>query len=639
MINATSSPQESLADAHKALQRIAILDCGAQYTKVIDRRVRELNMLSEIMPLSVSAESLKSFSAIILSGGPNSVFAEDAPAFDPDILHLGIPVLGICYGMQLIAHSLGGTVLPGSTKEFGETPIEVDTNSALFLNTPSPQVVLMSHSDKVAELPPGFSVLGRSGEIIAAMGNAQSKIYGVQFHPEVELSVYGHQILSNFLTQVAQLTPDYPLTFRLEEKLDEIRTQVGDNNVFVLVSGGVDSAVTAALLLKALGPEKVYALHMDHGFMRHEESETVCKALKEQGLVNLTHLKVQDAFLNATTDIDGKHVGPLKNVTNPEEKRRLIGDTFFKLTQDAITQMNLDLDHTYIAQGTLRPDLIESGNIGVSEIAHKIKTHHNDVPLIQAQREKGLIIEPNRDWHKDEVRKIGSMLGLPDEVVQRQPFPGPGLAIRILCTEKPYITPEFESLNLAINQKAATLNLQGNVLPVQSVGVQGDYRSYSYLSVLSGDYPKNWDALKNLVTEIPNQHHSINRVALVLRSKGPLPSTINWVTPTTLIPETLDLLRQIDHTVAQALVSAGKMAGISQLLSVLVPTGLKPGGLSIAIRAVVTSDYMTARPARLGDEIPWELAESIAQKLLDTYPIDWVMMDLTSKPPATVEWE
>jgi GMP synthase (glutamine-hydrolysing) len=638
MTSASPSVQSSITPL--STEKVAILDCGAQYTKVIDRRVRELNVYSEILPLSTPAEALKHYNAIILSGGPNSVFAEDAPPFDAQILQLNIPVLGICYGMQLIAHHLKGTVQPGAVKEFGETAIQVETGALLFDSLPAVQTVLMSHGDKVVKLPDGFTQIAASGDIVAAMMHVEKRIYGVQFHPEVELSEHGQAMLENFLYKVAGLQGDFPLDSRLNESLDQIRETVGNGNVFVLVSGGVDSAVTAALLLKALGPDQVFALHVDTGFMRHQESDTVCQALTSLGLKHLKHLKAEEAFLNATTDIDGQPVGPLKSLSNPEEKRRVIGDTFFRLTQEAILEMNLDLEKTFIAQGTLRPDLIESGNVGVSQIAHKIKTHHNDVPLIQEQREKGLIIEPNRDWHKDEVRKIGAMLGLSEDVVQRQPFPGPGLGIRVLCTDTPYLTDAFETLNAYIHRQASTIGLQGNILPVKSVGVQGDYRSYSYLAVMSGNYPKDWDRLRTVARNIPNQYHLVNRVALVLNRNLPLPQVIKHVTPTFLNRQSLDLLRAVDYEVTETFRKAGLLSQISQLLAVLVPIDVgQQGRYSIALRAVVTSDYMTARPAKLGDEIPWELIEGLAERIIAQHPIDWVLYDLTSKPPATVEWE
>lgn len=631
--------QSTPATAPAALEKIAILDCGAQYTKVIDRRVRELNVCSDILPLNTPVEILKDYAAVILSGGPNSVFEPGAPQVDAALLNSGLPVLGICYGMQLIAHTMGGTVTPGTVKEFGETVINVSPDAPLFFEMASQQTVLMSHGDKVSALPPGFEQIAASGDIVAAMMHREKRIYGVQFHPEVELTEHGQTMLRHFLYRVVGLKGTYQLETRLDEVLDRIRTQVGTNPVFTLVSGGVDSAVTTALLLKALGPEQVYALHVDTGFMRHQESELVCQALSEMGLTHLEHLKASEDFLNATTELDGKVIGPLHTVTDPEEKRRIIGDTFFYLTQIAIDRMQLDPDKTYIAQGTLRPDLIESGNVDVSQIAHKIKTHHNDVPLIQAQREKGMIVEPNRDWHKDEVRRVGVMLGLPESVVQRQPFPGPGLAIRVLCADMPYITPEFETLNKDVHAVAESLGLDGHVLPVRSVGVQGDYRSYSYLATLSGEFSHSWEHLRDTAMQIPNRLHAINRVALVLAQSEPMPRDIRTITPTTLNAKTVGLLREIDHTVTETLKDAGLLPKISQLLSVLVPVGLTPQSYSIAIRAVVTGDYMTARPARLGDEIPWEVIQPLAKTLVARYPIDWVFYDVTSKPPATVEWE
>jgi len=636
----SASPNLKQTKAKQLTNKVAILDCGAQYTKVIDRRIRELNVCSDLLPLNVDPEALKNYGAIILSGGPNSVTANNAPEFNEKVLQLGLPVLGICYGMQLIAHHLGGKVSSGEIKEYGETRIQVNTQSTLFQGLSSDEMVLMSHGDKVLNLPEGFTQIGSSGDIVAAIGNPQRRIYGVQFHPEVELTLNGTQILKNFLYDVAGLKGDYSLESRLDETLSNIQNQVKDNPVFVLVSGGVDSAVTAAMLLKALKPEQIYALHVDTGFMRYQESDGVCQSLESLGLMHLEHLKAEETFLNATAKIDGKTVGPLSQVTDPEVKRRIIGDMFFELTQRAMEKLNLDLDKTFIAQGTLRPDLIESGNVGVSKIAHKIKTHHNVVPVIQAQREKGLIVEPNQDLHKDEVRKIGLLLGLPDEIVQRQPFPGPGLAIRVICSDAPYLTNNFESLNQQVASKAAGQNLHGCVLPIKSVGVQGDFRSYSYLTALSGAYQREWEGLKELATQIPNTVGGINRVGLLLEHGRQLPGQVTSITPTTLNHESLELIRQIDHLVIGTFKKEGFLGNISQLLTVLIPIDTKDQGRhSIAIRGVVTSDYMTARPAILGEEIPWSLIEGLDQTIRSDFPIDCVFYDLTGKPPATVEWE
>jgi len=643
------SPSKSNAAAKK-IEKIALLDCGAQYTKVIDRRVRELNVDTAIFPVDIKAENLKGqFSGIILSGGPNSVYEEGAPQCDPAIFDLGIPVLGICYGMQLLNRHFGGTVLPSPTKEYGETEITVESDCLLFDGLDSIQHVLMSHGDSVGQPAPGFRVVGRSAsshdhEVVAAIQNSQERIYGVQFHPEVELSVNGGRMLENFLYKVCGLSGSHVLGDRLEEALDAIRQQVGDKNVFVLVSGGVDSSVTAALLAKALRPEQVYAVHIDSGMMRQEESDLVCEALKAIGLRHLERVDAEETFLNATTEIDGQLVGPLCQVTDPEAKRRIIGDGFYHLVTAAIRRSGLNLDETFIAQGTLRPDLIESGNRDVSSQAHTIKTHHNDVPLIQEQRKKGLIIEPNRDWHKDEVRKVGRMLGLPEELVMRHPFPGPGLAIRILCAEKPYLTEEYEEVNHSLQALAAEVGLQAVLLPIQSVGVQGDARSYRYCAALKGNLNKlTWPEIRTLAQKIPNRIHAINRVALLL-NEAELPTEVRNVTPTRLNPVSLEKLRVLDAIVTESFRKEGLHDRISQLFTVMIPVDTAENGEgvpkhSFVIRAVITSDYMTARPAALLDEIPLQFIRNLVDDLVAQPNVDLVLYDITSKPPATVEWE
>lgn len=634
----------------KKIEKIALLDCGAQYTKVIDRKVRELNVDTAIFPVDVKADELKGdFSGIILSGGPNSVYEDGAPQCDPAIFDLGIPVFGICYGMQLLNRHFGGTVLPSPTKEYGETEVTVDPDCLLFDGLEPQQHVLMSHGDSVGEPAPGFRVVGSSPsshdhEVVAAIQNSEARIYGVQFHPEVELSVNGGRMLENFLYKICGLSGSHVLGDRLEESLDAIRAKVGDKNVFVLVSGGVDSSVTAALLVKALRPEQVYAVHIDSGMMRQQESDLVCEALKAIGLRHLERVNAEETFLNATTEMDGKLVGPLCQLTDPESKRRIIGDVFYHLVTDAIRRSGLNLDDTFIAQGTLRPDLIESGNRDVSSQAHTIKTHHNDVPLIQEQRKKGLIIEPNRDWHKDEVRKVGRMLGLPEELVMRHPFPGPGLAIRVLCSDQPYLTDEYDSANRALQGLAAEVGLQAVLLPIQSVGVQGDARSYRYCAALKGDLSKlTWAEIRTLAQKIPNRIHAINRVALLLNEKT-LPTEIKTITPTHLNPVTLEKLRVLDAMVTDGFRAEGIHDAISQLFTVMIPIDTaEPGGgvfkHSFVIRAVVTSDYMTARPAALLDEIPLQFIRNLVDDLASQPNVDLVLYDITSKPPATVEWE
>jgi GMP synthase (glutamine-hydrolysing) len=650
---------------HHAPEKIALLDCGAQYTKVIDRRVRELNVDTCIFPLDVSAETLRkgNFSGIILSGGPNSVYEADSPRCDAGIFELNLPILGICYGMQLMNRHFGGTVLSAPSKEYGETDIRVESDCLLFDGLQAVQPVLMSHGDSVAEPAPGFRIVARSAEthedsVIAGIENSVRRFYGVQFHPEVDLSLNGGIMLKNFLTKICGLSGRYVLKDRLEEALATLRQQIGEKKVFVLVSGGVDSSVTAALLLKALKPEQIFAVHIDSGLMRQNESNLVCEALKALGLRHLERINAEDTFLNATTEIEGYTVGPLRQCTDPEAKRRIIGDVFYQLITEAITRSHLNLEETFIAQGTLRPDLIESGNLDISGKAHTIKTHHNDVPLIRAQREKGLIIEPNRDWHKDEVRQIGRLLGLPEALVVRHPFPGPGLAIRTICADAPIFGPDWEEDCEALSALLAAeapVETKGLLLPIRSVGVQGDSRSYSAVAALQ-IHPEDWKelswaTLRTLAQKIPNRLHSVNRVALLLNTpKQPLPKRLNEVTPLHLDSETLNHLRELDQIVTDAFMTAGLYASISQLLSVLLPVAhpQSDSRCSLVIRAVLTNDFMTARPApivfpaenapTLGLSLPITFLKSLAAHLT-THNVDWVFYDITGKPPATVEWE
>ncbi len=530
------------------MEKLAILDCGGQYTKVIDRRVRELGVKSDIFPINVKANDLEEYQSIILSGGPNSIGQDERLHFDYKIFELNKPVLGICYGMQLMSDYFGGVVDSNVVKEYGQNEIEIDTSSLLFEGLLPKEKVLMSHGDTVKVVPDGFKVIGKSGDAIAAVENANRKLYGVQFHPEVDLTENGMKIINNFLRRIAVYKEVYELDDRIETSIKMIQEKVGDKKVICLVSGGVDSAVTCALLIKALRPEQIYAIHIDSGFMRKNESDLICENLKKLGLKNLIRENAKDYFYNTSVEIDGRQMKPLVETIEPEDKRAIIGDIFLKVTGKVIDRLGLDPEETFIAQGTLRPDLIESGNPDISGFAHKIKTHHNDVAAVRKAREKGLIIETNSDWHKDEVRKVAKKLGLDDEIAYRQPFPGPGLAIRLICHNKDQEQKINENDTSKINEIMDSTSNRCEILPLRSVGVQGDCRSYRNLAIMSGNaLDLNWNEVTTKAKEITDKVLSVNRVAYILNKKM-IQEKIHCF-DMKISDESVDLLREIDNIV------------------------------------------------------------------------------------------
>lgn len=511
------------------VEKIIVLDYGSQYNQLITRRIREFGVFSELMSHRITAEEVKAMNpkGIILSGGPNSVYDEGAFSIDPKIFELGIPVLGICYGMQLITYNLGGKVEPAKNREYGQATLEVTSDDAvLFAGTPKEQTVWMSHGDLVTQVPEGFERVGTSKDCpIAAIQDTNRNFYGIQFHAEVRHSEYGNELLRHFALDVCQCKGDWTMDNFIDMQVAKIREQVGDKKVLLGLSGGVDSSVVGVLLQKAIG-DQLTSIFVDHGLLRKDEGEQVMEALGGKFGLNIIKVDARDRFLNK-----------LAGVSDPEKKRKIIGNEFVYVFDDEATKLAGKEGISFLAQGTLYTDVIESG----TETAQTIKSHHNVGGLPEDMQFE--LIEPLNTLFKDEVRELGTQLGMPDSIVWRQPFPGPGLGIRVigeLTEEKLEIVRESDAI---LREEIANAGLDRDiwqyftVLPgIRSVGVMGDGRTYDYtvgiravtsIDGMTADFARiPWDVLQKISVRIVNEVSHVNRIVYDITSKPP--ATVEW---------------------------------------------------------------------------------------------------------------
>lgn len=627
---------------------VAVLDAGGQYVDLVRKASERLGYPAIVLPLDTPADQLtRNYKAIIISGSPANSHETTAPMPDPAVWDSGLPILGICYGMQAIANSFGGKVERGFARQDGRVTTKVNNKHPLFKDTKAEQTALFTHGNFVTRVPQGFKIIGRHmlGEQTAYSAIARGNIVGVQFHPEVfDDTPEGYQIFKNFLSNIAGLKTDPELVKNQTKKLivqlrSEIREIVGDRHVIAFVSGGVDSSVAATLAASEILPEKLHAYYIDNGFMR-DEDETVIELLKNLG-VPVNEVDSTDYFSQAAMIKDGQTVGPLVDTLDPQDKRKIIGKAFIDVQNQLIAE--LKLKEAVLLQGTNAADRIESGHSTGGSNTALIKTHHNQVQEVQDLKARGLLLEPLDALFKDEIRTIGRFLGLPDVVVERHPFPGPGLAIRILCAGNSEVSKQANAVERAIqshlHKRLAKIDheVRSKLLPIRNVGVGGDERSH--VAAVAIKSSADWRSLRDIAIELPAIFRdNVNRVILAL---GDSPIDNLSVTPTSLDEPTRLQLRTADRIVFEEMRTAHIIEDIKQCPVVLLPLAFgKAGERSVVLRPVTTTTFMTVQPMLPGQDLPEAFVKTTARRILLEVPgISQVFLDLTGKPPGTTEWE
>ena len=599
---------------------IAVLDFGSQYAHLIAKRIRHLGAYTKIFSPSAKENLLQDAKGIVLSGGPASVYSTDIPKFNSNILNLDLPILGLCYGHQLIAKEFGGAITNTGKGEFGKAILQQTSDFPLWQNVSFPNKVWMSHQDSVTKCPPDFKVTGvtESGNV-AAMRHRKRRIYTLQFHPEVNDTEQGQKMLDNFIN-TCEISSKWSMETFIKETTERLQQEVGERKVLMFISGGVDSSVAFALLNKALGKEKILGLYINNGFMRKDESTEIIERYRQLGYTNIQLRDYSTFFLDAVA-----------NQVDPQIKRQKIGATFIRMRDKFLNELNLSAQEWMLGQGTLYPDIIESGG---TEHAEVIKSHHNRVQEVLDLLDSGNVVEPLKDLYKDEVRQIGSLLGLPDSIVWRHPFPGPGLAINVLSARGDESFPNLEQTAAEVSNCLKESNCDFSILPVRSVGVQGDQRTYTSPAALINT-PRDWDWLEKEATLLTNEVRNINRVVLQLDSNNKDLNAPYIIRGAFCSKDRLDLLREADFMATQMLKENGLMEKIFQLLVILLPISKNGKEDSLVLRPVVSEDVMTAQFARIN----WNLLDPLVESLLGLSGIETVFYDITHKPPATFGWE